>query len=106
MQAGSWKRSFLRGSPARFANGTVRIGGILYEVELSLRTLEVELRFDRSTGSGRGKSGPQWRPFPGRTLEFHRSTLEVINANANANVKVRFFNCYWSSLHAHNPLKM
>ena len=27
-------------------NGTVRIGGILYEVDLSLRALEVELRFD------------------------------------------------------------
>ena len=27
-------------------NGTVRIGGILYEVDLSLRALEAELRFD------------------------------------------------------------
>ena len=47
MQAWSWSRSSLPGSSARSAKtATVRIDDTLYEVDLSLRALEVQLRFD------------------------------------------------------------
>ena len=52
MQAWRWSRSFSpRIKRTVRKNGTVRIEGRLYEVDLSLRALEVELRFDPYTVS-------------------------------------------------------